>query len=60
VEVSVHSLDGRYICTVSADSPSEWTWDGSVDGSALASGVYPAVVRHGDGAVSIVKLAVVR
>lgn len=60
VEVSVHGLDGRHICTVSADSPSEWSWDGTAGGSELASGVYMAVVRHGDNVTSLVKLAVVR
>ena len=59
VEVSIYRVDGSFLCSVGAPSSSQWSWDGTVDGSAVSSGVYMALVSW-DGGTDLVKLAVVR
>jgi len=59
VRVSIYRVDGSFLCRVEASSPSEWSWDGAVDGSVVSSGVYMALVSWENGN-DLVKLAVVR
>lgn len=59
VEVSIYRVDGGFLCSVGAPSSSQWSWDGTVDGSVVSSGVYMALVSW-DGGTELVKLAVVR
>ena len=59
VEVSIYRVDGSFLCSVDAPSSSQWSWDGTVDGSVVSSGVYMALVSW-DGGTELVKLAVVR
>ncbi|MCK4807370.1 MAG: T9SS type A sorting domain-containing protein, partial [Candidatus Aegiribacteria sp.] len=59
IEVKFFSLTGQYLGFVQADSWEEWTWDGTLDGGSLASGVYIMLVET-DNDVIISKIAVVR
>ncbi len=59
IEVRFFSLTGEYLGCVPADSWEEWIFDGTLDGAALASGVYVVLVDR-DGDVFRCKIAVVR
>ena len=59
VEVGFFAVDGSFLGSVSAGSTSEWSWDGTLDGEQVASGVYMVLVRSGSETVSS-RIAVVR
>ncbi len=59
VSVSFFSLEGAFLAAVDAPSAADWSWDGTLDGEALPSGVYVALVGT-DGLTTVTKLAVVR
>ncbi len=59
VSVSFFTLDGRYLGMVESDEWEDWTWDGSLDGEELSSGVYFVIVRTDEG-TSTDKIALVR
>ena len=60
VTVDIFSLDGRHLARVEAPDAESWSWDGEVDGSTIASGMYMSVVGTGDGAQYRARIAVVR
>ena len=59
VSVDFFRLDGSHAGTVDALSVSSWTWDGSLDGKIVASGVYMVLVTVGD-TVYQARISVVR
>ncbi|MEN8208459.1 MAG: two-component regulator propeller domain-containing protein [Candidatus Fermentibacteria bacterium] len=59
IEVRFFSLTGEYLGSVPANSWENWTWDGSLNGAALASGVYFVLVERGNELVKC-KIALVR
>jgi len=59
VSVEFFSLTGRYLGSVQANNQEEWCWDGTLDGSVLASGIYIVLVGTGNQ-VTRSKIAVVR
>ncbi len=59
VSVEFYTLTGRYLGSVQAEDPDEWHWDGTLDGSVLASGIYIVLVRTGNQFIRS-KIAVVR
>ncbi|NOQ23022.1 MAG: hypothetical protein GQ565_10310 [Candidatus Aegiribacteria sp.] len=59
IEVKFFSLTGEYLGRVPADSWEDWTFDGTLDGASLASGVYIVLVET-EGDVIRSKIAVVR
>ena len=59
IEVKFFSLTGEYLGSVTADSWEDWTWDGSLNGASVASGVYLVLVER-DSNVIRCKVAVVR
>jgi ligand-binding sensor domain-containing protein len=59
VEVKFFSLTGNYLGSVSAGNRETWTWDGTLEGSSLASGIYIVLVESPSESV-ISKIAVVR
>jgi len=59
IGVRFFSLTGKYLGCVQAESWQEWTWDGTLDGASLASGVYIVLVETGSNSFRS-KIAVVR
>jgi hypothetical protein len=59
VSVSFFSLEGAFLAAVDAPGAADWSWDGTLDGEPLPSGVYVALVDI-DGLTTVTKLAVVR
>lgn len=59
VTVDFFGLDGSHAGTVEAESISNWTWDGYLDGNILASGVYMVLVNV-NGAVHQARVSVIR
>ncbi|MCD4777151.1 MAG: T9SS type A sorting domain-containing protein [Candidatus Aegiribacteria sp.] len=59
VSVKFFSLTGEYLGSVQADSWEEWTWDGTLDGALLASGVYIVIVETDSDTIRS-RIAVVR
>lgn len=53
------SLDGAYLGRVEAPGWEEWSWNGRLDGEALATGVYFVIVEGPEGS-STNKIALVR
>ena len=60
IEVELYALDGSYLCRVESQPGQPWSWDGSIDGGTISSGIYMALVSYGDGQAELLKLAVVR
>ena len=59
VTVDFFRLDGSHAGNVEAQSVSSWTWDGSLEGEVVASGVYMVLVSV-DGIVYQARVSVVR
>jgi len=59
IEADIFTIDGRYAGSVSGDSWDEWSWDGTIDGDQLASGVYMVLIRS-DSEVVRTRMALVR
>ena len=59
VKVEFFSIDGSYLGALEAQSVSDWTWDGTLDGEAVAGGVYPVLVTV-DDTVYRTRISVVR
>ncbi len=59
IEVKFFSLTGEYLGFVQADSWFDWTWNGILDGSSLASGVYIVLIETNSDVIRS-KIAVVR
>ena len=59
VRVEFYSVDGAFLDAVEAETPSQWSWDGTFNRARAASGVYMVLVRHGETVVPR-RIAVVR
>ncbi|MBN1434355.1 hypothetical protein JW921_06300 [Candidatus Fermentibacterales bacterium] len=60
LSVDFFTLSGEHTGSLRSESgPAEWTWNGSFDGGAAASGVYVGVIRQGSTVV-VGKIALVR
>ena len=59
VTVDFFDLSASYIGSVSADSRSSWSWDGTLNGEELATGIYILIVRTAEETVRN-KIALVR
>jgi len=59
IEVKFFTLTGEYMGSVQADNWEEWTFDGTLDGESLASGVYIVFIETDTDSVSS-KIAIVR
>jgi hypothetical protein len=60
LSVDVFTLDGRHLARIDAPEAMDWTWDGSVEGEVISSGMYMSLVRMDDGTVYQARIAVVR
>lgn len=59
VTVKFYSLAGEYLGLSTASSWENWSWNGSIDGNELASGVYIVLVETGSGSAAH-RIALVR
>ncbi len=59
VTVDFFRLDGSFIGTVEAPTVADWTWDGTLNGKIVASGIYMLLVNTGQE-VHMAKVSVVR